>query len=152
MRVRLGPPTPILPRPGECPPRGATPAAALRPLPQDAATYLESGAGTEQTLRANREAFSRWVIRPRPMTGVSDPKTNTEFLGIPLSVPVLTAPFGGDALFDPDGQQAVARANAAAGIASIVPEVGSFSYEQVAAAAPGAARIAQLHPYDSFDR
>ena len=143
--------TPIPPRDGEFPTLGDIHAAALRHLPQNAATYLESGAGTEQTLRANREAFSRWVIRPRPMTGVSDPKTNTEFLGIPLSVPVLTAPFGGDALFAPDGQQAVARANAAVGIASIVPEVGSFSYEQVAAAAPAAARIAQLHPYDSFD-
>ena len=126
-------------------------AAALRNLPGNALTYLESGAGTEQTLRANREAFTRWVIRPRPMSGVSDPKTNTSFLGIPLSVPVLTAPFGGDALFAADGQLAVARANADRGTASIVPEVGSFSYEEVAAAAPSAARIAQLHPYDSFD-
>jgi 4-hydroxymandelate oxidase len=142
---------PAPPRDSEFPTLADIHAAALRRLPENAATYLESGAGTEQTLRANREAFTRWVIRPRPMTGVSDPKTNTEFLGIPLSVPVLTAPFGGDALFAPDGQQAVARANAAAGTASIVPEVGSFSYEQVAAAAPGAARIAQLHPYDSFD-
>jgi len=32
-----------------------------------------------------------------------------------------------------------------------VPEVGSFSYEEVAAAAPEAARIGQLHPFDSFD-
>jgi len=126
-------------------------AAALKHLPQDAATYLESGAGTEQTLRANREAFTRWVIKPRPMSGVSDPKTNTSFLGIPLSVPVLTAPFGGDALFAQDGHLAVARANAACGTASIVPEVGSFSYEEVATAAPAAARIGQLHPYDSFD-
>jgi len=126
-------------------------AAALGRLPRDAAVYLESGAGTEQTLRANREAFTRWVIKPTPMSGVGDPKTNTEFLGIPLSVPVLTAPFGGDALFARDGHLAVARANAATGIASIVPEVGSHSYEQVAAAAPVAARIAQLHPYDSFD-
>jgi isopentenyl diphosphate isomerase/L-lactate dehydrogenase-like FMN-dependent dehydrogenase len=126
-------------------------AAALKHLPQDVAVYLESGAGTEQTLRANREAFSRWVIRPRPMSGVSDPKTNTELLGIPLSVPVLTAPFGGDALFAHDGHLAVARANAACGTASIVPEVGSFSYEEVAAAAPSAARIGQLHPFDSFD-
>ena len=152
-RVRLvtAPPVRPHPRDSEFPTLADIHAEALRRLPQDAATYLESGAGTEQTLRANREAFTRWVIRPRPMTGVSDPKTNTEFLGIPLSVPVLTAPFGGDALFAPDGQQAVARANAAAGIASIVPEVGSFSYEQVAAAAPAAARIAQLHPYESFD-
>ena len=143
--------TPVYPRDGEFLALEEIHAAALSRLPQDAATYLESGAGTELTLRANREAFSRWVIRPRPMTGVSDPKTNTEFLGIPLSVPVLTAPFGGDALFAPDGHLAVARANAACGIASIVPEVGSFSYEEVAAAAPAAARIAQLHPYDSFD-
>ena len=126
-------------------------AAALGQLPPNAATYLESGAGTELTLRANREAFSRWVIRPRPMTGVSDPKIKTSLLGIPLSVPVLTAPFGGDALFARDGHLAVARANAACGTASIVPEVGSFSYEEVAAAAPAAARIGQLHPHDSFD-
>jgi isopentenyl diphosphate isomerase/L-lactate dehydrogenase-like FMN-dependent dehydrogenase len=85
------------------------------------------------------------------MNGVSNPDTRTELLGIPLAVPVLTAPFGGDALFAADGHLAVARANAKTGIASIVPEVGSFSYEQVAAAAPAAARFAQLHPHDSFD-
>jgi 4-hydroxymandelate oxidase len=143
--------TSVFPREGEFPALEAIHEAALERLPRDAATYLESGAGIELTLRANREAFSRWVIRSRPMSGVTDPKTNTEFLGIPLAVPVLTAPFGGDALFAPDGHLAVARANAACGIASIVPEVGSFSYEEVAAAAPAAARIGQLHPGDSFD-
>jgi isopentenyl diphosphate isomerase/L-lactate dehydrogenase-like FMN-dependent dehydrogenase len=143
--------TSVNPRDGEFLALEEIHAAALERLPRDAATYLESGAGTELTLRANREAFSRWVIRPRPMSGVTDPKTNTEFLGIPLAVPVLTAPFGGDALFAADGHLAVARANAARGIASIVPEVGSFSYEEVAAAAPAAARIGQLHPGDSFD-
>jgi isopentenyl diphosphate isomerase/L-lactate dehydrogenase-like FMN-dependent dehydrogenase len=126
-------------------------AAALRTLPHDVASYLESGAGTEQTLRANREAFGRWVIKPRPMSGVTAPRTRTEILGIPLSVPILTAPFGGDGLFSRDGHLAVARANAACGTVSIVPEVGTFSYEEVAAAAPAAARIAQLHPYESFD-
>jgi isopentenyl diphosphate isomerase/L-lactate dehydrogenase-like FMN-dependent dehydrogenase len=143
--------TSVYPRDGEFLALEEIRAAALERLPRDAATYLESGAGTELTLRANREAFSRWVIRPRPMSGVTDPKTNTEFLGIPLAVPVLTAPFGGDALFAADGHLAVARANAACGIASIVPEVGSFSYEEVAAEAPAAARIGQLHPGDSFD-
>jgi isopentenyl diphosphate isomerase/L-lactate dehydrogenase-like FMN-dependent dehydrogenase len=125
-------------------------AAAMRRLPPHAATYLESGAGTESTLRANREAFGRWVIRPRPMSGVSDPDTSTTFLGMRLGVPVMTAPFGGDGLFWPEGHQAVARANAASGTLSIVPEVGSFSYETVRSAAPEAARIAQVHPYESF--
>jgi 4-hydroxymandelate oxidase len=71
-------------------------------------------------------------------------------LGVGLRTPILTAPFGGDALFCPGGHLAVARANAACGTASIVPEVGSFSYADVRAAAPSAARIAQLHPWDSF--
>ncbi len=126
-------------------------AAALRNLPPEVAVFLESGAGTEQTLRANREAFGRWVIRPRPMSGVSVPRMGTEFLGVPLAAPILTAPFGGDGMYAADGQLAVARANAACGTVSIVPEVGTFSYEEVAAAAPAAARIAQLHPYESFD-
>jgi isopentenyl diphosphate isomerase/L-lactate dehydrogenase-like FMN-dependent dehydrogenase len=125
-------------------------AAALRNLAAGAAAYLESGAGSESTLRANRDAFGKWVIRPRPMSGVSSPDMSVAVLGIPLSVPVLTAPFGGDALFSPEGHLAVARANAACGTASIVPEVGSFSYESVRAAAPSAARIAQIHPYKSF--
>jgi len=126
-------------------------AAALRALPPEAAVYLEAGAGTEQTLRANREAFGRWVITPRPMSGVSAPRTDTALLGLPLAVPVLTAPFGGDGLFAADGHLAVARANASCGTVSVVPEVGTFSFEEVRAAAPAAARIAQVHPFDSFD-
>jgi len=126
-------------------------AAALRTLPADVAGYLESGAGEERTLRANREAFGRWVIKPRPMSAVTAPEMSASVLGIPLSVPVLTAPFGGDGLFAHEGHLAVARANAACGTASIVPEVGTFSYADVAAAAPAAARIGQLHPYESFD-
>ena len=47
-------------------------AAALKNLPRDVAVYLESGSGTEQTLRANREAFGRHVIKPRPMSGVNE--------------------------------------------------------------------------------
>ena len=125
-------------------------AAALRGLPPEVTVFLESGAGTEQTLRANREAFARWVIRPRPVPGMDSPRTSTEILGIPLAVPVMTAPFGGDGMYAADGHLAVARANAACGTVSIVPELGTFSYEEIAAVAPAAARIAQLHPYESF--
>jgi 4-hydroxymandelate oxidase len=120
--------------------------AARLALDADLLDFLDSGAGDEVTLRRNRTAFERWSFRPRVMSGRAVPATATTFLGIPLSLPVLTAPFGGDRLFHPDGHLAVARANAAEGVASIVPEVGSFSLEDVAAAAPAAARVAQLHP------
>ncbi|MET9384211.1 alpha-hydroxy acid oxidase [Streptomyces sp. NPDC002928] len=125
--------------------------AALEYLSDDVVDFLEGGAGAETNLRANRGAFERWAIKTRPMSGVSRPQTATEFLGIPLASPILTAPFGGDGLFHEDGHLAVARANAACGTASMVPEAGTFSYEQVADTAPAAARIAQLHPFDHFE-
>ena len=117
--------------------------------------FLEGGAGDEVTLRSNRKEFDAWQFRQRVMSGLPSPTTQTSFLGMPLSMPVLTAPFGADGLFDPEGQRAVARANRAEGIISIVPEAGTYSLEQVADAAPEAARIAQLHPMgprDNFRR
>jgi 4-hydroxymandelate oxidase len=120
--------------------------AAHAALAGDVSEFLDSGAGDEVTLRRNRDAFARWAFRPRVMSGRPVPSTATTFLGIPLTLPVLTAPFGGDRLFHPEGHVAVARANAAEGVAGIVPEIGSFSLEELATAAPAAARLAQLHP------
>lgn len=120
--------------------------AALDPAVRD---FLEGGAGAETTLRRNRSAFEQWAFVPRVMNGLPMPSTATTFLGIDLALPVLTAPFGADNLFHPDGQIAVARANQAAGTASIVPEAGSHPVEDVARAAPMAAAIGQFHPLGS---
>jgi len=125
--------------------------AAHAALDERVAEFLESGAGAESTLRANRAAFERRVVLPRPMRAVTDPRLETSFLGVPLRAPLLTAPFGGDGLFHADGHLAVARADEAAGIASIVPEAGTFSLERIAEEAPAAARFAQLHPIDPVE-
>jgi 4-hydroxymandelate oxidase len=119
---------------------------ALAQLSPPARDFLESGAGDETTLRRNRRAFDRWAFLPRVMSGLPSPATTTRFLGVDLALPILTAPFGADGLFHPDGQVAVARANAAAGTASIVPEAGTHFLEEIAAAAPGAAAFGQIHP------
>lgn len=121
-------------------------AAALATLTPAGRDFLEGGAGEERTLRANRAAFAHWDFVPKVMSGIPRPRTSTTFLGLPLDLPVLTAPFGVDALFHPDGHLAVARADARMGAISIVPELGTFPIEEVAAAAPGAPRLAQLHP------
>jgi 4-hydroxymandelate oxidase len=126
-------------------------AAAKAVLAPGVWDFLEGGAGQEVTLDANREAFGRWQFRPRVMSGLALPSTATSVLGLPLSMPVLTAPFGAEGLFHSQGHLAVARANAAAGTLSIVPEAGTHSLEDVAAAGPAAARIAQLHPLGKED-
>jgi 4-hydroxymandelate oxidase len=119
---------------------------ALSRLPSVAADYLEGGSGAESTLRRNRRAFSEWGFVPELLSGRPAPSTATTFLGVELALPILTAPFGADGLFHPDGQVAVARANEAAGTASIVPEIGTHSLEDIAAAAPNAAAFGQVHP------
>lgn len=119
---------------------------ALSRLSPEVADFLEGGAGDEGTLAANREAFAHWGFRQRVMSGLETPDISVSFLGLDLAMPVMTSPFGADGLFHPEGQKAVARANLAAGIASIVPEAGTYPLEAVAEAAPKAARIAQLHP------
>jgi 4-hydroxymandelate oxidase len=120
--------------------------AALAQLSPAARDFLEGGAGDETTLRRNRRAFERWAFLPRVMSGQLSPATTTRFLGVDLALPILTAPFGADGLFHPDGQVAVARANADAGTASVVPEAGTHSLEEIAAAAPSAAAFGQFHP------
>lgn len=114
--------------------------------------FLDGGAGGEETLAANGSGFARWSLRPRLMTGAGEPDLTARILGIDLTMPILTGPFGADRLFHPEGQCAVARANAKAGTASIVPEAGSFSWEEVAAAGLPAARVAQLHPMGDVRR
>lgn len=113
--------------------------------------FVSGGAGDESTLQDNRDEFARWQFRPRVMSGLGAPSTATTVLGMDLRLPVLTAPFGTDGLYDPQGHRAVARANARCGVLSIVPEAGTFSLEDVRAAAPDAARIAQLHPMGSAE-
>ncbi|HEY3717909.1 MAG TPA: alpha-hydroxy acid oxidase [Jatrophihabitantaceae bacterium] len=120
----------------------AAPAALDRPTRD----FLDGGSGDEVTLDDNRRAFARWQFRPRLLTGIGQPTTATTFLGLDLASPVLSAPFGADQLFDPDGHLAVARANQRFGTWSIVPEAGSFPLEAVAKEAPAAARMFQLHP------
>ncbi|HSS09263.1 MAG TPA: alpha-hydroxy acid oxidase [Acidimicrobiales bacterium] len=111
--------------------------------------FLEGGAGDEDTLVANRAAFRRWTFRPKVFSGVTPPDTTTEFLGLHLTMPIVTAPFAGDMLYsedDHEGFAAVVRACADMGTIAIVPESTADSLEGLAAKAPAAARIFQLTP------
>ncbi|MFN2477859.1 MAG: alpha-hydroxy-acid oxidizing protein [Pseudonocardiaceae bacterium] len=119
--------------------------AARDVLPAEAFSYVVGGASTERTLAANREAFARWRIVPRMLRGVGARDLSTTILGTPMTAPVLTAPVGVLGLVHPDADLAVARAAAALGLTSVLSTAASTTLEDVAAAAPAAARWFQLY-------
>ena len=118
--------------------------AARERLPADVWAYLEAGSGEQWTVRANRAAFDRWQFRPQVGTGNADPDLSTTFLGEPLALPVLVAPFGLDTVFHPDGQCAVVRGAARAGTAAILSSNATLAFSAPRAEAPSAARDLQV--------
>jgi len=94
--------------------------------------YVSGGAGGEDTMRANREAFRRWRIAPRVLRDVSVRDLSVTVLGRRLPAPLLLAPVGVQGIVHPDGELAVARAAAGLGFPMILSTVSSFTLEQVA--------------------
>ena len=84
-------------------------------LDANAHAYFAGGAGDEVTLRDNVAAFERRKLRPRVLVDVETISTATTVLGTEIALPVLIAPLAMQRMAHPDGEQATARAAAAAG-------------------------------------
>ena len=67
---------------------------AMNLLRQGPRGYIEGGAGLGETMRANREAFDHWRLRPRMLRDVSVRSLERTVLGTELKAPVLLAPIG----------------------------------------------------------
>ena len=72
--------------------------------------YMASGIDDEVTLRANREGFLKFQLRPRRLVDVSKVDMSTDILGVKYDTPIIVAPVGGQKAFHPEGEIAVARA------------------------------------------
>jgi 4-hydroxymandelate oxidase len=83
--------------------------AKLDPLAWD---YLEGGSEDELTLRENREAFNKLIIRPRALTDVHKIDLSLELLGRKLDYPILIDPSGGKNCFFRNGEIEVGKAAA----------------------------------------
>lgn len=116
-------------------------------VPPDAWGYIAGGAGDERTLRWNREAFSRFRLRPRVLVDVSSVTTETTVLGTPVSMPVLVAPMAYQAIAHEDHELGMARGTAAAGTLMCLSTVATATPTDVAAAAPGAPRWLQIYVF-----
>ena len=107
--------------------------------------YFAGGAGDEHTVRANREAFDRWRLRPRMLVDVSSVTAATTVVGEELTLPILTSPVAYQRMAHPDGEAAVARATAELGTIQVVSSFSTTSLEEIAEAAPEGRRWFQLY-------
>ena len=114
----------------------------LEPGPFD---YIAGGAGSESTIQANRDAFAHWRLRPAILGGNKERDLHASVLGTALPVPFFLAPIGVLSAARPDGDLAVARAAAAAGIPWVVSTAASTSMETIAEAMGAAPRWYQLY-------
>ena len=120
-------------------------AAARAKLSPEAYGYVAGGAGTEDTMRANLEAFRRWRLVPRMLRDVESRDLSVEILGTKLPAPVMLAPIGIQELMHPDKEVATARAAASIGIPIVLSTAGSTPMEEVAEVMGNVPRWYQLY-------
>jgi 4-hydroxymandelate oxidase len=125
-------------------------AVARKNIPPAHWGYLTSGVDGEETIRANREAYSRYQLHTRRMVDISKIDMSVELLGTRFDSPIILCPLGAQKAFHPEGELAVARAAKARGHLQVLSTVTSTGVEEVIAAR-GAPVWFQLYTTSSFD-
>jgi isopentenyl diphosphate isomerase/L-lactate dehydrogenase-like FMN-dependent dehydrogenase len=96
--------------------------------------YMAAGIDDEVTLRANRQDFQKFQLRPRRLVDVSTVSMKTDILGMSYDSPIMICPVGGQRSFHPDGEIATAKAAKPGNHLQILSTVSSNSVEDVTAA------------------
>jgi isopentenyl diphosphate isomerase/L-lactate dehydrogenase-like FMN-dependent dehydrogenase len=106
--------------------------AAEEKLDAGAFGYIAGGAGAEETMRANLDAFRSWRLRPRMLAGNQIRDLSVEVLGLRSPAPFLLAPVGVLSIAHEESEVGVGRAAASSGIPMIVSSAATNSMEEVA--------------------
>ena len=93
--------------------------------------YMASGIDDEVTLRANREGFLKFQLRPRRLVDVSKVDMSADILGVKYATPIIVAPAGGHKAYHPDGEIGVATAAKRGDHLMILSTQASTSIEDV---------------------
>lgn len=107
---------------------------AREKLPPAHFGYIETGVDGDATVRANREGFTRYPIRPRRLIDVSRIDMSVQLLGVTWKTPIVLDPVGSQRAFHPEGEVAVARAARAREHLLVLSTTTTSSVEDVAAA------------------
>src|SRR6476660_2978092 len=110
---------------------------AKRRLPGGVFDYIDGAAEDERTLAANEAAFAATTFRPRVLRGVEKIDVSSTVLGEPVAYPLVLAPTGFTRIADPQGELAVARAAARAGLPYTLSTLSTRSIEEVRAVSDG---------------
>jgi len=106
-------------------------------IPAAVFDYLDGGAEGEVTLRANCRAFEEITFRPRHAVSLPACDTETQVLGMKLSMPIMLAPVGYSRVMHPDGEKAAAHAAGEAGTGYILSTISGHRLEDVKASSSG---------------
>jgi isopentenyl diphosphate isomerase/L-lactate dehydrogenase-like FMN-dependent dehydrogenase len=109
---------------------------ARETLEHTAYDYVAGGAGAEETMRANVDAFRRRALRPRMLVGTAERDISVEVLGLRSPAPFLFAPVGVLSIVHPEAERAVAGAARATGVPMVLSSAASMSLEEIASLDP----------------
>ncbi|MDP6415832.1 MAG: alpha-hydroxy acid oxidase, partial [Gammaproteobacteria bacterium] len=109
-------------------------AVARTKVPPAHMGYLLTGVDSDNTLRANREGFTRFQIRPRRLVDVSSTDMSVNVLGAEADSPFFLCPLGSQGAFHADAELGSARAAAAKNHQMILSTMSSTPIEAVAEA------------------
>ena len=96
--------------------------------------YMASGIDDEVTLRANREGFLKFQLRPRRLNDVSKVDMSVELFGAKYDTPIAIAPTGGNMFMHPEGEVAVGRAARPGNHLQALSASSNYTVEEVTAA------------------
>ena len=112
--------------------------------------YMATGIDDEVTLRANREGFLKFQLRPRRLIDVETLDLRMELFGESYPSPIVLAPTGSNRAFHEDGELAVARAARKGDHLQMLSTVATTSIEQ-AIEARGRPVWFQLYPTNKWE-
>lgn len=106
--------------------------AARRKLPPFLFHYLDGGAGSEQTLRANVDSLQEVALRQRVLKGSSELDLTAQWFGASYGLPIALAPVGLTGMYARRGEVQAARAACAHNIPFIQSTVSVCPLAEVA--------------------
>ena len=99
--------------------------------------YIDGAADDEKTLAENSRAFDKYSLLFRILAGVDEIDTSVTLLGQKMDQPFFCSPSAGNRLFHTEGERAVAKAAAAAGVIYSLSTLSSVSMEEISALTTG---------------